>query len=187
MQTRVICVFSVLMALSMPTMATDLVKTYLTNQLSEATVAYEDALGRCDAQKAAVNEITLPVAQLLDAKITLRELHSALSHFRHQAEQACLGNSRLALISAILDLTSYTSESTETLIDPIKSGLALVLSSPIQLETRAIYAQLPHNKIKLLDSIFKDSSPTIANISNWQEAVSALREVQTPNPMNKAN
>lgn len=186
-QTRFICIFTMLTAISTHVIAADQVKTYLTNQLSEATVAYEDALRRCDAQKAAVNKITLPVSQLLETKVTLKELHSALSHFRNQAEQACLGHSRLALISTILDLNSYTSESPETPIDPVKSGLALLLPSQIQLETRAIYSQLSQGKLNLLESIFKGTSPTIANISNWQEAASALREVQTPNPMNKAN
>lgn len=186
-QTRLICIFSVLMAFSMPSMATDRVKTHLTDQLSEATIAYEQTLQRCEAQTHPQKKITLPVSQLSEAKVTLQELHSALFYFRHQAEQACLGNSRLELISAILDLNSYISKSPETPIDPVKSGLTLVLSSPIQLETRAIYAQLPQNKVDLFDSIFKGTSPTIANISNWQEAASVLREVQTSNPMNQAN
>jgi len=186
-QTRLICIFSVLMVFSMPSVATDRVKTYLTDQLSEATIAYEQTLQRCEAQTNPQKKITLPVSQLSEAKITLQELHSTLSYFRHQAEQACLGNSRLALISAILDLNSYTSESPETPIDPVKSGLALLLPSPIQLETRAIYSQLSQSKANLLDSIFKDTSPTIANISNWQEAASALRKAQTHSPINKAN
>jgi hypothetical protein len=186
-QVKQICILAMLMAISTHTLATDHVKTYLTSQLSEATIAYENTLKRCEAQTTPQKNITLPVSQLSEAKVTLQELHSALSYFRHQAEQACLGNSRLALISAILDLNSYISESPETPIDPVKSGLALVLPSPMQLETRATYSRLPQNKIKLLDSIFKGTSPKIVDISNWQEAASVLREVQTPNPTNQAN
>lgn len=186
-QTRFICIFTILTAISTHVIAADRVKTYLTDQLSEATIAYEQKLQRCEAQTTPQKKITLPVSQLSEAKVTLQELHSALSYFRHQAEQACLGNSRLALISAILDLNSYISESPETPIDPVKSGLALVLSSPMQLETRAIYSQLSQNKINLLDSIFKGTSPSIATISNWQEAASTLRMAQTHSPMNKAN
>ncbi|WP_341714813.1 hypothetical protein [Limnobacter sp.] len=187
MQAKVTGMCLLLLALSSNTLATDQVQTYLTSQLSKATIAYEDALERCEAQTPPQKKITLPVSQLSEAKVTLQELHSALSYFRHQTEQACLGNSRLALISAILDLNSYTSESPETLIDPVKSGLALLLPSPIQLETRAIYSQLSQSKANLLDSIFKGTSPTIATISNWQEAASTLRIAQTHSPMNKAN
>jgi hypothetical protein len=186
-QIKQICILAMLTAISTPTLAADHVKTYLTHQLSEATVAYEDALERCEAQTSSLKKITLPISQLAEAKVTLHELHSALSYFRHQAEQTCLGNSRLGLVSAILDLNSYISESPETPIDPVKSGLALILPSPMQLETRATYSRLPQNKIKLLDSIFKGTSPKIVDISNWQEAASVLREVQTPNPRNQAN
>lgn len=186
-RAKLIGMFLLLMALSTNTLATDQVKTYLTSQLSKATLAYEDALESCEAKLTPPTKITLPVSQLSEAKITLQELHSALSYFRDQAEQTCLGRSKLRLISAILDLNSYTNENPETPIDPIKSGLALVLSSPMQLETRAIYSRLSQKKIDLLDSIFSGTSPTIANISNWQDAVSALREIQIPSPTNQAN
>lgn len=168
-------------------MATDQVQTYLTSRLSEAIIAYEDALAHCEAQTTPKKKLTLPVSQLLETEVTLKELYSALSHFRYQTEQACLGHNRLALISTMLDLNSYTNGSPETPIDPIKSGLALLLPSQTQLETLAIYSQLSQGKLNLLESIFKGTSPTIANISNWEEATAALREVQMPTPMNKAN
>lgn len=185
-RTKLVGAFVLLMSFSMNTLATDQVKTYLTDTLSEATLAYEKALERCDAEVTTQEKVTLPVSQLSEAKVTLQELHSALTYFREQAEQACIGDSRLRFMSAILDLNSYSSGNPETPIDPIQSGLALVLASPQQLEARAIYSRLAPNKIELLDSIFKGTSPTIANISNWQEAARLLRKDQTSNARNQA-
>lgn len=186
-RTKLLGAFALLMALSTNTLANDEVTTYLTNQLSDATLAYEDALERCEAKASLPKKITLPVSKLFKAQITLQELHGALSYFRDQAELACIGNTRLKLMSAILDLNSFTRAHPETPINPIQSGLALVLPSPQQLEARAIYSRLSPNKVQLLDSIFKGTSPTLANISNWQGAASALRKDQTSNVGNQAN
>lgn len=186
MRTKLVGAFALLMSFSTNTLATDQVKTYLTDTLSEATLAYEKGLERCDAEVTTQEKVTLPVSKLSEAKVTLQELHSALTYFREQAEQACIGDSRLRFMSAILDLNSYSSGNPETPIDPIQSGLALVLPSPQQLEARAIYSRLAPNKIELLDSIFKGTSPTIANISNWQEAARLLRKDQTSNARNQA-
>lgn len=178
-RTKLVGVFALLMSFSMNALATDQVKTYLTRVLSEVTLAHEEASERCEVKLTTQEQVTLPVAKLFEAKITLQELYSALSYFRDQAEQACLGNSKLRLVSAILDLNSYLSDNPEAPIDPIQSGLALVLPSPQQLEARSIYSRLSPNKVELLDSIFSGKSPTIANISNWQEAARLLSNDQT--------